>query len=77
MKKKIPSRLFILATAFILSLAACGYLNHPARVEIGLSAAIEQVGPLERVEESGDNPLPELHLLEKLIEAARHFIPAN
>lgn len=78
MKKRIPSRFFILVTAFVLSLAACGYVNHPARVKFGLSAAIDQVNSIEHLEESNrDNPLPELHLLEKLVEAARHLIPAH
>ena len=64
MKKKISSRFFILLAAFVVSLTACGYLN--------------QVGSLKHVEESNrENLLPELHLLERLLEAARHLIPAN
>jgi hypothetical protein len=78
MKKKISSRFFILLAAFVVSLTACGYLNHPARVAIGLPTNIDQVGSLKHVEESNrENLLPELHLLERLLEAARHLIPAN
>lgn len=79
MKKRITPRSVFSAMVLIFSLAACGYLNHPSRLSIHLPVLEEKGAHFQSYEEAPArrNPLPDLQLLEKLIEAGKRIIPAH
>ena len=80
MKKSITPRSVFPAFMLILSLAACVYLNHPSRLSLHLMPPLDDKSArFESYEEvpARHNPLPDMQLLKKLLEAGKRIIPVN
>ncbi len=80
MKKIISSRAIFPIILLAFSLGACAYLNHPSRVSLHLATSVPgEVTRFESYEETParKNPLPDMQLFRKLLEAGKRLIPVN
>lgn len=79
MKSKVDPKIWLFGLLLIASIGAYGYLNHPDRVSGHIPAILDAGKAYERYEQvpPANDPLPDIQILQKLLEMGKRLIPAQ